>query len=144
MGIERYLPHSGAMVLLDKVLKYDESSVQTSLEIRADNAFLNEQNEFELFNAIELMAQSVGVLRGISNEKESDKLGFLLSARGFKIYQNSVKIGVNLSINCKMSMQDESGFGLYDCEIFDGENLLANATISLLNPSDEMLERIMA
>lgn len=142
MSVERYLPHSGAMVLLDEIISYDSEHITTSLCVREDNAFLNEKGEFELFNALELMAQSVGALRGLSNEKESNKLGFLLSARAFKIHKNAVKIGTNLRIKATMSMQDESGFGLYECEIYENQNIIASANISLLNPSEEMLAKI--
>lgn len=142
MSIERYLPHSGAMVLLDEIISYDNKHITTSLCVHKDNAFLNEDGEFELFNALELMAQSVGVLRGLSNEKESNKLGFLLSTRGFKIYKNAVKIGANLRIKTTMSMQDESGFGLYECEVYENQNIVASANISLLNPSEEILVKI--
>lgn len=143
MGIERYLPHSGEMILLDEILKFSENSIETSLKIRADNAFLNEDNEFELFNGIELMAQSVGVLRGLNDEKESQKLGFLISARGFQIHKNSVKIGTNLRTICKMSMQDESGFAIYECEIYEAKKCVASATISLLNPDKKTLKRMI-
>lgn len=142
MGVEKYLPHSGAMVLLDEVVSYDSEHIMTRLCVCENNVFLNEKGEFELINALELMAQSVGVLRGLANEKESNKLGFLLSARAFKIHKNAVKIGANLSVKATMSMQDESGFGLYECEIYEDKNLVASANISLLNPNEEMLARI--
>lgn len=142
MSIERYLPHSGVMVLLDEIISYDNKHITTSLCVCKDNAFLNEYGEFELFNTLELMAQSVGILRGLSNEKESNKLGFLLSTRGFKIYKNAVKIGANLRIKTTMSMQDESGFGLYECEVYENQNIVASANISLLNPSEEILVKI--
>ncbi len=159
MGVERFLPHSGDMVLLDRVVSHDSSGICTQLLVRKDNAFLNEKGEFELYQSIELMAQSVGVLRGLANENERDKLGFLLSVRGLKMRKNAVKIGTLLRVCAKISMRDENGFGLYECEVWEvksGENsrensakfefdenceLLASAKISLLNPSDEMLEK---
>ena len=142
MSVERYLPHSGAMVLLDEVLSYDSEHITTSLCVSENNAFLNEKGEFELFQSIELMAQSVGVLRGFANEKDSNKLGFLLSVRGLKIHKNAVKIGTKLSIEALESMRDESGFVLYACKVWENGTLLVEANISLLNPNDEMLERL--
>ena len=183
MGVERFLPHSGDMVLLDRVVSYDSSGICAELLVREDNAFLNDSGEFELYQSIELMAQSVGVLRGLANEKEATKLGFLLSVRGLKMRKNAVKIGTLLRVCAKISMRDENGFGLYECEVWEvlrgennqkftpceknlGENsnggvnlnensrensakfefdenceLLVSANISLLNPSDEMLEK---
>ena len=182
MGVERFLPHSADMVLLDRVVSYDSSGICAELLVREDNAFLNDSGEFELYQSIELMAQSVGVLRGLANEKEATKLGFLLSVRGLKMRKNAVKIGTLLRVCAKISMRDENGFGLYECEVWEvlrgennqkftpceknlGENggvnlnensrensakfefdknlgeLLVSANISLLNPSDEMLEK---
>lgn len=142
MSVYRYLPHSGVMVLLDEVMSYDSEHIMTRLCVRENNAFLNEKGEFELINTLELMAQSVGVLRGLANKEESNKLGFLLSARAFKMYKNAVKVGTNLSVKATMSMQDESGFGLYKCEIYEDKNLVASANISLLNPNEEMLAQV--
>lgn len=145
MGLERYLPHSAEMILLDELLSVDENHIKTSLCIRADNAFLNEKKQFELLNALELMAQSVGVWRGLSDEKEGQKLGFLLSSRAFEIFKEAVEIGTKLEISAIMSMQDESGFGVYECEVYEckeAKKLLARANISVLNPSKEMLEKL--
>ncbi len=142
MGVERFLPHSGAMVLLDEIESYAENRIKTNLLIKENNAFLNEKGEFELYQSIELMAQSVGVLRGLGNEKDRNKLGFLLSVRGLKIHKNAVKIGTKLSIEALESMRDESGFVLYACKVWENGTLLAAANISLLNPSDEMLEQL--
>ena len=142
MGVERFLPHSKAMVLLDEIVDYAQNGIKTNSLIKKDNAFLNEKGEFELFQSIELMAQSVGVLRGFANEKDSNKLGFLLSVRGLKIHKNAVKIGTKLSIEALESMRDESGFVLYACKVWENGTLLVEANISLLNPNDEMLERL--
>ena len=142
MGVERFLPHSKAMVLLDEIVDYAQNGIKTNSLIKKDNAFLNEKGEFELFQSIELMAQSVGVLRGLANEKDSNKLGFLLSVRGLKIHKNAVKIGTKLSIEALESMRDESGFVLYACKVWENGTLLVEANISLLNPNDEMLERL--
>ena len=53
-----------------------------------------------------------------------------------------MKIGANLRIKTTMSMQDESGFGLYECEVYENQNIVASANISLLNPSEEILVKI--
>lgn len=145
MGLERFLPHSGAMLLLDELVSVDENHIKTSLCIRTNNAFLNEKKQFELLNTLELMAQSVGVWRGLSDEKDGQKLGFLLSSRSFLIFEEAVEIGTKLEISAIMSMQDESGFGVYECEVYEcgeAKKLLARANISVLNPSKKMLENL--
>ena len=39
-------------------------------------------------------------------------------------------------------MQDENGFGLYDCQAWCGNELVANAVLSVLNPDKEMFEEL--
>ena len=46
-------------------------------------------------------------------------------------------------IKTKISMQDSSGLGVYDSQVYLGEEMIAQATISVLNPNDTFLEKIL-
>ena len=54
--IEEVLPHRCPMILLDKIIEYDERSLTAILEIREDNLFLNLQKHVPIWIGIEYMA----------------------------------------------------------------------------------------
>ncbi len=140
--IENLIPHSGDMVLLDKVIEVDADSIHVQSTIGADNAFL-EREYFYTFLTLEMMAQSLVVFRGLGDKESRQKLGFLLGARGFKIFKPFVRIGDTIDIITQISMQDKNGLGVYDSRAYCKEELIAEATISVLNPNSAFLEQIL-
>ena len=100
---ESYLPHSGAMVLIDEIIEVGEDFA------------LNESGS-------------------------GSKLGFLLGARRFKILRPYIANWAIIKVT--LSMQDNSGMGVYDCEVFENDALIATASISALNPNDDFLSQI--
>ncbi|QCD45715.1 putative 3-hydroxylacyl-[acp] dehydratase [Campylobacter mucosalis CCUG 21559] len=129
------LPHSGDMVLIDEVLEFGEGFISVKSKIKPQNAFL-ENEKFYTYKCIEMMAQSLGAYKGLYN-KDNFSIGFLLGARDFEIYKNVLNIGDELTIKSNVSMQDESGFGVWYSEILLKDELIAKATLSVLSPSKE-------
>lgn len=167
-SVESYLPHSGEMVLIDEIIEVGadfiitktiiknhaifceslesvgESSescgkAQDSIDSR-DSKHSSQNFAFPTYKAIELMAQSLGIFRALNEKGSGSKLGFLLGARRFEILRPFIVSEARTKV--VVSMQDSSGMGVYDCEIFEGENLIARASISALNPSNEFLSQI--
>lgn len=141
-NLGRFLPHSGEMVLIDKVLEISADCIVTQTNLANHALFCESNGGFVAFKGIELMAQSLGILRGVAEVSSRKKLGFLLGARNFKMFAPFI---FDCAITkAKISMQGENGLGVYDCEIFEGDfsRLVATASISTLNPSDEFLAQI--
>ena len=168
-----YLPHSGAMVLIDEIIEVGADfiitksivknhgefceSVDSSLrESEADEA-IHESNldchesanadsrndnmiALPTYKSIELMAQSLGIFRALNEKGSGSKLGFLLGARRFKILRPFIMREARIKV--AVSMQDSSGMGVYDCEVFENDALIATASISALNPSADFLSHI--
>lgn len=105
-----------------------------------DSKHSSQSLAFPTYKAIELMAQSLGIFRALNEKGSGSKLGFLLGARRFEILRPYIFSEARTKV--VVSMQDSSGMGVYDCEIFEGENLIARASISALNPSNEFLSQI--
>lgn len=95
---------------------------------------------FPTYKSIELMAQSLGIFRGLKQKGSGGNLGFLLGARRFNILRPYIINEAQIKVT--ISMQDESGMGVYDCEIIENDALIATASISALNPSDNFLSQI--
>ena len=140
--IESLIPHSGEMVLVDEIVEINTEQICVKTTIRENNAFL-ENGVFPVYKALEIMAQSLVVFRGSTDKESCNKLGFLLGSRRFEILKPSVKIGDTLLVKTKISMQDSNGLGVYDSAVHLGEELIAKATISVLNPNEEMLEKML-
>ncbi len=117
----------------------DSSESQDSADSRNSKHSL-QSLAFPTYKAIELMAQSLGIFRALNEKGSGSKLGFLLGARRFEILHPFIFSEARTKV--VVSMQDSSGMGVYDCEIFEGEKLVARASISALNPSNEFLSQI--
>ena len=165
-SIESYLPHSGEMVLIDEIIEVGADFIITKTIINNHKIFCetieslgksgesNKSGEsiessestqsqhfaFPTYKAIELMAQSLGIFRALNEKGSNNKLGFLLGARRFEILRPFILSEARTKV--AVSMQDSSGMGVYDCEIFEGANVVAVASISALNPSNEFLSQI--
>lgn len=155
-SIESYLPHSGEMVLIDEIIEVGADFIITKTIIKnhkifcenitekaldsANTSNLSQNLAFPTYKAIELMAQSLGIFRALNEKGSGSKLGFLLGARRFEILCPFILSEARTKV--VVSMQDSSGMGVYDCEIFEGENVVARASISALNPSNEFLSQI--
>lgn len=119
----------------------ESKSVADSSESQDSGESHESQNlAFPTYKAIELMAQSLGIFRALNEKGSGSKLGFLLGARRFEILRPFILREARTKV--VVSMQDSSGMGVYDCEIFEGESLVAKASISALNPSNEFLSQI--
>lgn len=134
------LPHSGVMVLIDKVVSVDKESACTKSIIK-DCVFV-ENGKFDSYQIIEIMAQTLGIYKNYHEKNNSSRIAFLVGSRKFNIYRSFLNIGEEIEIIAKLSMQDENGFGLYDCQAWCGNELVANAVLSVLNPDKEMFEEL--
>ena len=62
--IAELLPHAGDMILLDAVERFDEDSVETHLQVRADGLLSAADGSLPAWVGVEIMAQSVAAFAG--------------------------------------------------------------------------------
>lgn len=114
------LPHSGRMVLLDKIIFCNETHLRAHAHIGA-NHFLLPENASALpsYLGAEIMAQGVAAWAGAHAiaRGESVRLGFLLGTRKLVFRQPEIAIGTELWVCIAQSWQDHSGMGVFDCEL---------------------------
>lgn len=139
-NIENLLPHSGAIVLIDEILDVDEKSIRVKTTIKKSPFLQNDR--FYSYQLIEVMAQSLGLYRAHNDKKNTTKIAFLIGCRKFEIYKPYLNLGDEIEINSELSFQDENGFGVYDSAILLNGNIIAKASLSVLNPSYEMFEEL--
>jgi len=132
------LPHSGAMVLLDKVIDYDGESLAAELTVRNDGLFSNDAN-IPAWAGIEYMAQAIGAYAGIKAilAGEPIRLGYLLGTRRYNSNVSSFAAGTALTVRISNIMQDEL-LGVFDCQI-KGEGIEITANLNVYQPKTDDL-----
>ena len=145
-GIASLLPHTGAMVLLDRVLAVDPEFLRAEVAIRPDSMFC-EGGSVAGWIGIEYMAQAVAAHagHGARLRGEAVKVGFLLGSRRYHCSVAAFAVGALLQIVVRRELQGENGLAAFDCRIEDGVDgaLLASAVVTVYQPAnvEEFLQR---
>lgn len=136
------LPHSGDMVLLDRISDFGEDFLIAETEIRPDNILIK-HGKLATFAGIEIMAQGVAAWSGClaTLADEPVRLGYLLGTRKLHIHTQEIPVGSKLQIKIKMSIQDSTGFGVFDSQLIDltsGKVILEGA-LNVFSPKDSKI-----
>lgn len=139
---EILLPHSGRMVLLQRIVSYNETSLLAEAEIGTNHILLPDgATGLPSYLGAEIMAQGVAAWAGAHalDRGETVRLGFLLGTRKLVFRQPEIAIGTQLSVYIQQSWQDNSGMGVFDCELRErvsGEVLLSGA-LNVYSPTSD-------
>nr|WP_315395905.1 hotdog family protein [uncultured Duganella sp.] len=138
--VEKLVPHSGQMVLLDRVLSAGRDDLCAEVRIRADSVLAGELGVGS-WVGIEYMAQAISAHAGwLSHQRGGDvKVGFLLGSRKYDTSVPYFKPGSVLLVRVHRVLQAENGLGAFDCRIDDadaapGAPSLATATVTVFQP----------
>ncbi|MGJ8664628.1 MAG: ApeP family dehydratase [Marinicella sp.] len=115
--IDELLPHSGKMLLLDKVLDSGDDWLTSQVSIKISSQFVI-NGAVPALVVIEYMAQTVAALAGIrsKNQSEAVRIGLLLGTRKFDSNVDSIPVGTNLEIHVKEMFIEENGLGVFKCQ----------------------------
>lgn len=117
-NIAPLVPHSGRMVLLDEIVAFGSDFVEARSSIRDDHCLL-QREVLPILMGLEIMAQGVAAFAGIQDvlANQPIRLGFLLGTRKLHIHIKELPIGSKLAIDAKLSTQDATGMGVFDCQL---------------------------
>ena len=139
LDIRSLLPHSGRMVLLDRLLHAGAEELQAEVTIRADSLFC-QPHGVPAWVGVEYMAQAIAAYAGYSAKQrgESVKIGFLLGTRRYEAACAEFAIGSVLQVQVQKLLQADNGIGSFECHIRASTNMqqLASATITVFQPAD--------
>ncbi|MBX8511076.1 hotdog family protein [Pseudomonas cichorii] len=129
------IPHAADMILIDQVLSFDEEQIQTRVTVRPDGLFSQPDGSLPAWLGVELMAQSVAAYAGCQARLKGEpvQLGFLLGSRKFECNVGHFPAGSELTIHATRSLQDESGMGVFECNL-TGPDIQAFARLSVYCP----------
>lgn len=144
MSLVDYLPHASKIVMIDEVLEFEIGKIRTRTFIGKDNIFLRD-GKLEAYKTIEMIAQSLGIYDSKLRELKGMKsgLGFLLGSRKFEMFLPYLSVGDTVEISAACSIQDESGFGVYDCELYINGELGVRASLNVISPDDEFIKKVL-
>lgn len=135
--VAHLLPHSGRMVMIDRLLHYDAHGAVTESDADARHIFA-ENGVLPAWAFLEIMAQAIGVLVGARAEDAGEpiRLGFLLGTRLLTLHHGDLPLPATLRSEVQESTHDYSGFGVFDCHLYHGTTLLAEAALNVYMPPE--------
>ena len=124
------IPHSGKMVLLDRIIAFDDNALTAELRVRADG-LLGDDKTVPAWAGIEYMAQAIAAYAGIMAKKAGEpiKIGFLLGTRLYSSNVSEFAVASVLTVRVEKIIQDDK-LGVFDCRIQgNGIDIAANLTV---------------
>ncbi|MBC3364049.1 hotdog family protein [Pseudomonas sp. SWRI154] len=129
------LPHAGDMILIDRILSFDDEQIHALATVKPDGLFNREDGALPAWVGIELMAQSVAAFAGCHARRRGDcvELGFLLGTRKFECNVECFPLGSELAIHGLRSLEDDNGMGVFECHI-RAPGIHATARLNVFRP----------
>lgn len=127
------IPHSGSMVLLDRIIDYDDNGLTAELVVRGDG-LLGDHEAVPAWGGIEYMAQAIAAYAGVMARQANEpvRLGFLLGTRRYSSNVAAFKVGLTLTVRVEKILQDDS-LGVFDCRIL-GADVEVTANLNVYQP----------
>ncbi|MDO9269600.1 MAG: hotdog family protein [Methylobacter sp.] len=124
------IPHTGIMVLLDRILDCDDQGLTAELAVRGDGLFGDDET-VPAWAGIEYMAQAIAAYVGVKARQANEpiRLGFLLGTRRYSSNVAAFKVGATITVRVNKIMQDD-GLGVFECRILgEGVDIAANLNV---------------
>jgi predicted hotdog family 3-hydroxylacyl-ACP dehydratase len=135
--VENYIPHRGAMRLIDRLLELDGDHAVAEVEVPFDGLFVRD-GQVPSWIGIEYMAQTVSAWAGSRQRGRGGEPqpGLLLGSRRYEVQCDGFPSGARLRVEARCEFIGSNGLGLFDCRIvMDGQDV-ATGRISVLDPPD--------
>lgn len=135
--IETVIPHRGLLLLVDRVLEYDDESIAVEVEIAPDGPF-HVRGGVPAYVGVEYMAQAVACWAGCQARArgEPPPLGFLLGTRRYACAVPLFESGQTLRVEARREIMGSNGLAVFACRIASNGRELATANVSVFEPAD--------
>jgi predicted hotdog family 3-hydroxylacyl-ACP dehydratase len=131
------MPHSGPMILLDRLVAADDESLCAEVRVRANSLFFVD-GAIGGWVGLEYMAQAIGAFAGYRSRLRGEpvRIGYLLGTRHYECKQPSFALGSRLEIYVKRVLQSQDGLAAFDCRIDDETGVIASANVTVFQSAD--------
>jgi predicted hotdog family 3-hydroxylacyl-ACP dehydratase len=132
--IRDVVPHSGRMMLLDRLVAFDGESLTAELTIRAGALFADERG-VGAWVGVEYMAQAVAALAGLEERQSGARarIGYLVGARHYSCNVPYFPLGAALRIAVRRDGPGDLRLGSFACSI-TADGISAEATVTVFQP----------
>ncbi len=133
IDVAELIPHSGKMVLLDRIISCDNNSLSAELVVR-DDGLLGNNKTVPAWAGIEYMAQAVAAYAGVMAKRAGEpvRLGFLLGTRRYNSNVAEFNVGSTLTVRVEKILQD-ANLGAFECRI-QGVDVEVRANLNVYQP----------
>lgn len=135
--IRAFVPHSGMMLLLDRIISVDAESVCAEVRISKNSLFYADGG-VGAWVGLEYIAQAIGAYAGYhaALRGEAVKIGFLLGTRCYECVRARFALGSVIQIRAKRVLQTDDGLASFECSINDESGRLGGASVTVYQPTD--------
>jgi 3-oxoacyl-[acyl-carrier-protein] synthase I len=135
------LAHKPPMVLLDRVLSFEASTLVAEVTIGPDSMFCGAAG-VPAWVGLEYMAQAVAAHAGVEARLRgvAPVIGYLLGTRSYTCDVDIFAVGETLTVHVE-ALFTEMSLGAFSCRIDTGATL-ARATINVYQPADDEPQKI--
>jgi predicted hotdog family 3-hydroxylacyl-ACP dehydratase len=139
-SIDELLIHRSPMLLLDKVVGYNESGAVATVAISDSSLFLTPRG-VPGHVAIEYMAQACGAYAGAMalDAGAPVKIGLLIGTRACRVLVPWFVRGDTLSVSALIVFRDEQ-LAVFDCKIEVDGQLVADAQLKVYQPEAPLFQ----
>ena len=133
IDVAELIPHSGKMVLLDRIIECDDNSLSAELVVRNDGLLGNDKT-VPAWAGIEYMAQAIAAYAGVMAKRAGEpvKPGLLLGTRRYSSNVAEFKVGSTLTVRVKKIIQDNN-LAAFECKI-SGVDVEISANLNIYQP----------
>ena len=133
--MDAWVPHRGAMNLLDTVVRCDDQSIEAHVRVPAQGLFATPQG-IPAWVGIEYMAQAVAAWSGARARTGggSPRIGYLLGCRRYEAEVPAFEAGAELVVHAQCELTAENGLGMFECRIEQEGRVLAKGRLSVFEP----------
>ena len=137
-AMDAWVPHRGAMSLLDAVERCDDLAIVARVRVPAAGPF-NGTDGVPAWVGIEYMAQTVAAWSGARARAGggSPRIGYLLGSRRYEAAVPAFASGAELTVHAQCELTGDNGLGMFDCRIEQDGRVLATGRLSVFEPPQE-------
>lgn len=136
--VSALMRHRGDMLLIDSVLDAGEDWIRVRVRPGQSRGFIRENGTVPGWVGLEYMAQALNAFAGLADYRagQAPPIGFLLGTRRYQCRVTAFAAEQNLTVFARQKYLDEDRLALFECQLLDGEDVLAEAEIKAIQPQN--------
>ena len=139
--MDAWVPHRGAMNLLETVEHCDELGIVARVRVPSEGLFAADGG-VPAWVGIEYMAQAIAAWSGARSRQAggSPRIGYLLGSRRYEAAVPAFAAGLVLQVFAQCELMGDNGLGMFDCRIEQDGRVLASGRLSVFEPTGNQEE----